>query len=189
MQTRSSLLEVAKEGRGGIDLSSNLCCIFLKWLLKPASQRWRSINVPPGKRMTFNLWQRKTPVPCLIFLTFLVDSDVFHVVGLLIPLFIIINIICGTWGVKPRAFHTESYIPIPLVFCCYCWVFLERGFELRAYTLSHSASPILWWFFFFETGSCELVLQAGFKPRPSWSLLLIGMSHPHPAIWFFIFFN
>jgi hypothetical protein len=40
------------------------------------------------------------------------------------------------------------------------------GFELRAYTLSHSTSP----FFlkgFFEIGSRELFAKAGFEPRPS----------------------
>jgi hypothetical protein len=40
------------------------------------------------------------------------------------------------------------------------------GFEVRAYTLSHSTSP----FFvmeFFEIGSHELFALAGFKPRSS----------------------
>jgi hypothetical protein len=40
------------------------------------------------------------------------------------------------------------------------------GFELRAYTLSHSTSP----FFvmgFFKISSHELLAQAGFEPRSS----------------------
>jgi Na+/proline symporter len=45
----------------------------------------------------------------------------------------------------------------------YLFIFLAvLGFELRAYTLSHSTSP----FFvmgFFEIGSCELYPQAGFS--------------------------
>jgi hypothetical protein len=46
------------------------------------------------------------------------------------------------------------------------WVFFPvLGFELRAYTLSHSTSP----FFVldvFKIGSCKLFAQAGFEPNP-----------------------
>jgi hypothetical protein len=40
------------------------------------------------------------------------------------------------------------------------------GFELRAYTLSHSTSPFLWWVFF-EIGSWEQFVLAGLNPRSS----------------------
>jgi hypothetical protein len=46
--------------------------------------------------------------------------------------------------------------------------FAVLGLELRAYTLSHSTSPFLW--FFFDIGSCELFAQAGFEPQSSWAL-------------------
>jgi hypothetical protein len=42
--------------------------------------------------------------------------------------------------------------------------FLVLGFELRAYTLSHSTSPF---FGFSEIGSHKLFAWAGFKPRSS----------------------
>jgi hypothetical protein len=41
--------------------------------------------------------------------------------------------------------------------------FLLLGFELRAYTLSHSTSPIFV-MGFFEIGSRELFAQVGFEP-------------------------
>jgi hypothetical protein len=43
-------------------------------------------------------------------------------------------------------------------------VFVVLGFELRAYTLSHSTALFCdFFFFFFEIGSLELIAQAGFK--------------------------
>jgi hypothetical protein len=54
------------------------------------------------------------------------------------------------------------------------------GFELRAYTLSYSTSPIFV-MGFFEIGSRELFAQAGFEPPSSFSLppvaRITGMSH------------
>jgi hypothetical protein len=42
-------------------------------------------------------------------------------------------------------------------------------FELRAYTLSHSSNPFLWWVFL-KIGSQEPFAQATFELRSSWSL-------------------
>jgi hypothetical protein len=47
--------------------------------------------------------------------------------------------------------------------------FHSPGFELRAFTLSHSTSSFLWETFL-EIGSLKLFAQAGFEPRSSWSL-------------------
>jgi hypothetical protein len=48
--------------------------------------------------------------------------------------------------------------------------FLEvLGFELRAYTLSHSTSSIFG-MGFSKRGSCKLFAQAGFEPPSSWYL-------------------
>jgi hypothetical protein len=46
---------------------------------------------------------------------------------------------------------------------------VELGFELRAYTLSHSTSPFFFFFVkdFFEIGSRELLAWAGFEPQSS----------------------
>jgi hypothetical protein len=44
--------------------------------------------------------------------------------------------------------------------------FVVLGFELRAYTLSHSTSPFLGWGFF-KIGSHELFAQAGFELQSS----------------------
>jgi hypothetical protein len=44
--------------------------------------------------------------------------------------------------------------------------FSVLGFELRAYTLSHSTSPFLCWIIF-EIGSHKLFAWAGFKLRSS----------------------
>jgi hypothetical protein len=41
--------------------------------------------------------------------------------------------------------------------------FTVLGFELRAFTVSHSTSPIFVEGFFFEIGSRELFAQAGFE--------------------------
>jgi hypothetical protein len=46
-------------------------------------------------------------------------------------------------------------------------VFAVLGFEHRAFTLSHSTSPFLCCFFFFQIGSHELFAQTGFEPRSS----------------------
>jgi hypothetical protein len=48
------------------------------------------------------------------------------------------------------------------------------GFELRAYTLSHSTNHFLWWVFF-EIGSHELFPRAGFEHWSSWSLPLVEL--------------
>jgi hypothetical protein len=60
------------------------------------------------------------------------------------------------------------------------------GFELKAYILSHSTSPFLWWVFFFKIGSHKLFALAGFEPQPSrsasWVARITGMSHQHPAV-------
>jgi hypothetical protein len=47
-------------------------------------------------------------------------------------------------------------------FCC-CGCFAVLGFELRAFTLSHSTSPFSV-MDFFEIGSHELFPWAGFEP-------------------------
>jgi hypothetical protein len=49
------------------------------------------------------------------------------------------------------------------------WVsfFAVLGFELRAYTLSHSTSPPFFCDGFFEIGSCKPFAWAGFAPRSS----------------------
>jgi hypothetical protein len=73
------------------------------------------------------------------------------------------------------------------------------GFELRAYMLgrsfyhlSHSASPFLWFFFFFfEIGSCELFAQGWLWPMillisASWIDRITGVSHQHPAHFAFV---
>jgi hypothetical protein len=57
--------------------------------------------------------------------------------------------------------YLDGYFFFPLV---------VLGFELRAYTLSHSTSPLVV-MSFFEIGSCELFAWAGFKPPSSRSLL------------------
>jgi hypothetical protein len=44
--------------------------------------------------------------------------------------------------------------------------FAVLGFELRAYTLSHSTSPIFVKVFF-KIGSCKLFAWAGFEPQSS----------------------
>jgi hypothetical protein len=53
-------------------------------------------------------------------------------------------------------------------------------FEPRAYTLSHSTSPFMWWIFF-KIGSHDLFAQVIFKPQSSDLFLLrvriIGVSH------------
>jgi hypothetical protein len=49
--------------------------------------------------------------------------------------------------------------------CLFICFFVVLGFELRAYTLSHSTSlfcDVCFFFFFFEVGSCELFAQADF---------------------------
>jgi hypothetical protein len=43
--------------------------------------------------------------------------------------------------------------------------FAVLGFELRAFTLSHSTSPIFVMGFFFKIGSPELFGWAGFEPQ------------------------
>jgi hypothetical protein len=44
-----------------------------------------------------------------------------------------------------------------------CLFFEVLEFELRAYTLSHSTTPFLWWIFF-KIGSRKLFSQADFEP-------------------------
>jgi hypothetical protein len=48
---------------------------------------------------------------------------------------------------------------------------LVLGLELRAYTLSHSTSPFLWWVFF-KIRFHELFAWTGFKPWSSYLCLL-----------------
>jgi hypothetical protein len=58
------------------------------------------------------------------------------------------------------------------------------GFELRAYTLSHSTSPFLWFFFWYWVS--RLFAQAGLEPWSSWSLPPeeIGFHYVAWAGWF-----
>jgi hypothetical protein len=72
--------------------------------------------------------------------------------------------------------------------------FVVLGFELRAFTLSHSTSPIFFFFFvmgIFEIGSHELVAWDDFKSQSSWSLppeyLGLQIWATGPAIPFFFF--
>jgi hypothetical protein len=50
--------------------------------------------------------------------------------------------------------------------------FAILGFELRAYTFSHSITPVLYCFFNFKIGFFELFAQAGFELPSFWSLPL-----------------
>jgi hypothetical protein len=54
----------------------------------------------------------------------------------------------------------------PLVFHFNFFFFLGLGFELRAFTLSHSTSPVVVKGFSSQ-GLAELFAQAGFKPQSS----------------------
>jgi hypothetical protein len=45
----------------------------------------------------------------------------------------------------------------------FCFVLVILGLELRAFTLSHSTSPIFVLVFFFEIGSRKLFAQDGFE--------------------------
>jgi hypothetical protein len=53
---------------------------------------------------------------------------------------------------------TARGVPVLCLFLLFVW-FLALGFELIAYSLSHSTSP------FFVNGSRELFPQAGFEPQ------------------------
>jgi hypothetical protein len=69
---------------------------------------------------------------------------------------------------------------VVLIFSIFClFVSVVLGFKLRAaFTLSHSASPFLWWVF--SRGSQELFAWAGFKPWSSSSpcgARIIGVRH------------
>jgi hypothetical protein len=69
--------------------------------------------------------------------------------------------------------------------------FAVLGLELRAFTLSHSTSPIFVKGFSRE-GFAELFAQAGFEPRSSWSLppALLGLQAPRQkGILFILFFQ
>jgi hypothetical protein len=62
--------------------------------------------------------------------------------------------------------------------------FVVLGFELRAYNLSHSACPFLWWVFF-EIGSLELFAWGWLQTMilltsVSWVARITGVSHRHP---------
>jgi hypothetical protein len=50
----------------------------------------------------------------------------------------------------------------------YLIFFPVLGFELRAYPLSHSTSPFLWWVF--KIRCHNLFALSGFEPWSSWSL-------------------
>jgi hypothetical protein len=56
-----------------------------------------------------------------------------------------------------------------LLCVCVC-VCVVLGFELRAYTLSHSTRPFIVMVFFFKIGSRELFARVGFELLPSCSL-------------------
>jgi hypothetical protein len=63
---------------------------------------------------------------------------------------------------------TEDHFPIrDLLFHCYIFIYLFSavlGFELRAFTLSHSTSPVFVKGFL-EIGSHNLFARAGFELR------------------------
>jgi hypothetical protein len=48
----------------------------------------------------------------------------------------------------------------------YLFIFVVLGFELMAFNLSYSTSPIFV-MGFFKIGSCKLFMWAGFEPRSS----------------------
>jgi hypothetical protein len=67
----------------------------------------------------------------------------------------------------------------------FLYLLAALGFELGAYTLSHSASPFLWWVFSRE--GLENYLQADFEPRSllisaSWVARITGVSHWHQQV-------
>jgi hypothetical protein len=72
---------------------------------------------------------------------------------------------------------TASFLISPMELGLQAWntnaqlefFFFGLGFELRAYTLSYSSSPVFV-MGYFEIGSGKLFALAGFKPRSFWSL-------------------
>jgi hypothetical protein len=66
---------------------------------------------------------------------------------------------------------TDVSYPPPDILFIYFFIYLNfkglvQGFELRAYTLSHSTSTVFV-MVFFKIGSQELFARAGFKPQSS----------------------
>jgi hypothetical protein len=80
--------------------------------------------------------------------------------------------------IHTKGIHFFDGISVCVCVCVYIYIYIYindfffsvLGFELTAYTLSHSTSP----FFakgFFKIGSRKLFAQAGFELWSSWSLL------------------
>jgi hypothetical protein len=87
----------------------------------------------------------------------------------------------GTWGFNSGLYHL-SHIPVPFgftrfqigshgfcpAFYSFIYYFSILGLELRAYSLSHSTSPFLWWVF--SRYNFENYLPGvDFQPWSSWS--------------------
>jgi hypothetical protein len=61
---------------------------------------------------------------------------------------------------------SSVYLRITFFVFCFVLLFVVLGLKLRAFTLSHSTSPIFVKGFF-EVRSCELFAHAGFDPQSS----------------------
>jgi hypothetical protein len=72
-------------------------------------------------------------------------------------------LVSWNWCIEHRPSNLFIYIFIITFF------FVVLGLELRAYTLSHSTSPFLWWAFI-KIRSLQLFAWIGFEPQSSWSL-------------------
>jgi hypothetical protein len=79
--------------------------------------------------------------------------------GFIIKIILVFNIFLKGFQ-KALHIQMESQLVFSIV------LFAVLGFELRAFTLSHSTSPIFV-MDFFEIGSRELFARAGFEPRSS----------------------
>jgi hypothetical protein len=90
---------------------------------------------------------------------------------------IVILLISASWVNKITGMNHQH----PTEIFIYLFNFFALGFELRAYPLSHSTSPFLWWAFF-EIRFHELLLQiAILLISASWEAEIMGVSHQCPA--------
>jgi hypothetical protein len=99
--------------------------------------------------------------------------------------FIILFIYLQNWGwtqglmLARQALYQLSHSIWAVIF----FFFEVLGFELRAYTLSHSTSPFLWWVSF-EIGSCGSICPGWLRTMillisDSWVVRITGVSHQH----------
>jgi hypothetical protein len=80
----------------------------------------------------------------------------------------------------PKKLGLKVCTTIPSLLFCFRVFFLVLGFELRAYTLSHSTWPFLWWVFFWPDWPQVTVLLI----TASWVARITVLSHWRPAIVF-----